>query len=67
MNKCTTFKDDHMDDRVYSIAIMVAAITGLVAGYGLGGWMEYRKGFETGIKTSLSIMNSVTVTPKDGE
>jgi len=29
---------------------MVAAITGLAAGYGLGGWVEYRKGFETGLK-----------------
>ncbi len=54
-----------MDDKIYTIIVMIAAITGLASGYGLGGWMEYRKGFETGLKTSLSIMNSVTVSPKD--
>ncbi len=55
-----------MDTRESQVIMgLLGIVLGLVAGYGLGGWMEYRKGFETGIKTSLTIMNSVTVSPKD--
>jgi hypothetical protein len=52
-----------MDDRV--IVIFMGTVLGITAGYALGGWIEYRKGFETGIKTALGLANSITVTPKN--
>ncbi len=54
-----------MDDRITPILVMLGTIVGLAAGYSLGGWMEYRKGFETGLQTSMRIVNSMTITPKD--
>ena len=44
--------------------LIIGMVFGLTAGYGLGGWMEYRKGFETGMRTCISITNSVTVSPR---
>ena len=44
---------------------LLGVILGLAAGYGLGGWMEYRKGFESGIQTTLALANSIAVSPKN--
>ncbi len=54
-----------MDRSLQIVTVVLAVIAGAAAGYGLGGWVEYRKGFETGIKTALRLANSVTVSPKD--
>ena len=54
-----------MDDKAFHIVIGLMTVLGLTAGYALGGWMEYRRGFETGIKTTLGLANSITVSPKD--
>jgi hypothetical protein len=63
MNNCIPSKN--MDERITPILVMLGTIVGLAAGYGLGGWMEYRKGFETGLSTAVTLANSITVTPKD--
>ena len=54
-----------MDERITPILVVLGTIVGLAAGYGLGGWMEYRKGFETGLNTAVGLANSITVTSKD--
>ena len=47
------------------VMVLLGVVLGITAGYALGGWMEYRRGFETGLKTSMGLMNSITVSPKD--
>ena len=47
-----------MDDRSLQVVTVVLAVIAAAAGYGLGGWMEYRKGFETGIQTALQLAHS---------
>nr|QBK85640.1 MAG: hypothetical protein LCMAC101_02350 [Marseillevirus LCMAC101] len=55
-----------MDDRaVQVVMLLLGAVLGLTAGYGLGGWLEYKKGFQIGIKTSVGLMNSITIDPKE--
>ena len=55
-----------MDERtIQTITSLIGIFMGIAVGYGLGGWIEYRKGFETGIQTTLGLANSITITRKD--
>ena len=52
-----------MDER--TITGLIGIFMGIAVGYGLGGWVEYRKGFETGIQTTLGLANSFVITSKN--
>ena len=55
-----------MDERtVQTIAGLIGIFMGIAAGYGLGGWIEYRKGFETGIQTTLGLASTISIHPKN--